>query len=149
MIQKITLKYVVIASFIFGVMFTLSFGIYGYSYYDIYLHRNTTGGIVEKINLTDGTSVVKYTVDDITVKKTMHFIDTSVKEGDSITIYYDKRSPGSSFIYEQAMMIFILFLIGIFSLCVFVVTFIIYKKRPKKKSVKTKKKKSVKVLSKK
>ena len=145
MIQKITLKYVVIASFILGVMFTLSFGLYGYSYYDIYLHRDTTGGIIEKVNIKDGTSVVKYNVENVTVKKTMHFIDTKFKEGDSITIYYDKRNPGSSFIYEQAMMIFILFLLGLLSLGIFVVTFIIYKKRPKKKP----KKKSVKVLSKK
>lgn len=148
MIQNLTLKYVVIASFVIGVMFTISFGLYGYPYYDIYLHRDTTGGIIEKIDYENGTTSVTYSTGEATIKKIYHFIDSSYKENEYITIYYDTRNPEKSFIYEQISIILFFFCIGIGFLCIFAITYFLYK-YGKKNPEKVNKKKSVKVLSKK
>ena len=102
MIQNLTLRYAIIASLIIGFMFTLCFGTYGYSYYDIYRHSLPVYGYVDHIDYDTGTTTVSYSTDSSTYKSTIHFIDSALKVGDRTTVYYDTRNPSKSFIYEQA-----------------------------------------------
>ncbi len=140
MIQNLTLRYSVIASFIIGMMLTISFGLYGYSYFDVYLHRTAIGGSVISINLDEGTTTIVYSTEDKTITKTLHFIDSGLKEGDEVAVYYDTRNEEKSFIEEQVSIILYCFGLGIAFLVVFVITLILYKKEKKKSIKKTTKK---------
>jgi hypothetical protein len=139
MIQNLTLKYAIIASLIIGFMFTLCFGTYGYSYYEIYRHSLPVYGYVEDINLDKGTTTVSYSTDESTYKSTIHFIDSGLKNGDRTTVYYDTRNPSKSFIYEQATILLFFFGVGVvFLILAVILMFVktIKEKNPKKKPIK-------------
>jgi hypothetical protein len=139
MIQNLTLKYAIIASLIIGFMFTLCFGTYGYSYYEIYRHSLPVYGYVENINLDKGTTTVSYSTDESTYKSTIHFIDSGLKNGDRTTVYYDTRNPSKSFIYEQATILLFFFGVGVvFLILAVILMFVktIKEKNPKKKTIK-------------
>ena len=138
MIQKITLKYTVIASFIIGIMLTISFGVYGYSYYEIYKNRVPIEGYVENVDYDEGITQISYSTGDITVKKKIHIIDSGIEEGSYITVYYDENNPENSFIAEQVYTILFFFCVGIFFLIIFAITYIVYKKKNQKKSMEKK-----------
>jgi hypothetical protein len=139
MIQNLTLKYAMIASFVIGMMLTISFGLYGYTYFDIYLHREAIGGIVRNIDLDESTTTIQYSTEDKTITKTLHFIDSGFKEEDEVVVYYDTRDESKSFIAEQLSIILYCFGLGIFFIGVFIVTFVLYQK--KERQAKTKKSK--------
>lgn len=139
MIQNLTLKYAMIASFVIGMMLTISFGLYGYTYFDIYLHREAIGGIVRNIDLDESTTTIQYSTEDKTITKTLHFIDSGFKEQDEVVVYYDTRDESKSFIAEQLSIILYCFGLGIFFIGVFIVTFVLYQK--KQRQAKTKKSK--------
>ena len=139
MIQNLTLKYAMIASFVIGMMLTISFGLYGYTYFDIYLHREAIGGIVRNIYLDESTTTIQYSTEDKTITKTLHFIDSGFKEQDEVVVYYDTRDESKSFIAEQLSIILYCFGLGIFFIGVFIVTFVLYQK--KQRQAKTKKSK--------
>ncbi len=113
MIQNLTLRYAIVASLIIGFMFTLSFGIYGYTYYEIYLKSEPVYGTVEEIDLDKGITTISYSTDDATFKSKIHFIDSGLNIGDRTTVYYKIDNPNKSFIYEQAKIILFFFGIGI------------------------------------
>jgi len=113
MIQNLTLRYAIVASLIIGFMFTLSFGIYGYAYYEIYLKSEPVYGTVEEIDLDKGITTISYSTDDATFKSKIHFIDSGLNIGDRTTVYYKIDNPNKSFIYEQAKIILFFFSIGI------------------------------------
>ena len=113
MIQNLTLRYAIVASFIIGFMFTLSFGMYGYTYYEIYQKSVPVYGIVEEIDMDRGITTISYSTDDATYKSKIHFIDSGLNIGDRTTVYYKVDNPHKSFIYEQAKIILFFFGIGI------------------------------------
>ena len=113
MIQNLTLRYAIVASFIIGFMFTLSFGMYGYTYYEIYQKSVPVYGIVEEIDLDKGITTISYSTDDATYKSKIHFIDSGLNVGDCTTVYYKLDNPNKSFIYEQAKIILFFFGIGV------------------------------------
>ena len=113
MIQNLTLRYAIVASFIIGFMFTLSFGLYGYTYYEIYQRSEPVYGIVEEIDLDKGITTISYSTDDATYKSKIHFIDSGLNVGDRTTVYYKLDNPNKSFIYEQAIILLFFFGIGI------------------------------------
>lgn len=144
MIQNLTLRYAIIASLIIGFMFTLCFGTYGYSYYDIYRHSLPVYGYVNEIDLEKGTTTISYTNDVSTYKSTIHFIDSGLKVGDRTTVYYDTRNPSKSFIYEQATIILFFFGIGVIFLILAIILMIIKSFKENKSSKKVSKKRRVK-----
>lgn len=142
MIQNLTLKYAMIASFVIGMMLTISFGLYGYTYFDIYLHREAIGGIVRNIDLDKSTTTIQYSTEDKTITKTLHFIDSGFKEQDEVVVYYDTRDESKSFIAEQISIILYCFGLGIFFIGVFIVTFVLYQKKQRQAKTKKSKKKN-------
>lgn len=144
MIQNLTLRYAIIASLIIGFMFTLCFGTYGYSYYDIYRHSLPVYGYVNEIDLEKGTTTISYTNDVSTYKSTIHFIDSGLKVGDRTTVYYDTRNPSKSFIYEQATIILFFFGIGVIFLVLAIILMVIKSFKENKSSKKVSKKRRVK-----
>ena len=144
MIQNLTLRYAIIASLIIGFMFTLCFGTYGYSYYDIYRHSLPVYGYVNEIDLEKGTTTISYTTDVSTYKSTIHFIDSGLKVGDRTTVYYDTRNPSKSFIYEQATIILFFFGIGVIFLILAIILMVIKSFKENKSSKKVSKKRRVK-----
>ena len=144
MIQKLTLKYAIVASLIIGIMFTFSFGAYGYTYYEIYLHSKPVYGIVENIDLDKGTTTISYTNEEYNYKSTIHFIDSGLKPGDQTTVYYDTRNPSRSFIYEQATILLFFFTIGICFIILSIILIFVKIIKEKNSIKKTKKKTRVK-----
>lgn len=142
MIQNLTLKYAMIASFVIGMMLTISFGLYGYTYFDIYLHREAIGGIVRNIDLDESTTTIQYSTEDKTITKTLHFIDSGFKEQDEVVVYYDTRDESKSFIAEQLSIILYCFGLGIFFIGVFIVTFVLYQKKQRQAQTKKSKRKN-------
>ena len=136
MIQKLTLKYAIVASFIIGFMFTLSFGAYGYTYYEIYLHSKPVYGTVEYIDLDKGTTTISYTNEEYNYRSTIHFIDSGLKPGDRTTVYYDTRNPSKSFIYEQATILLFFFTIGIIFIILGIILIFVKTIKEKEKSKK-------------
>lgn len=144
MIQNLRIKYAIIASLLIGFMFTVSFGLYGYTYYEIYLHSEPVYGNVENIDLDRGTTTISYVKDDYKYKNTVHFIDSGLKEGDKTTVYYDVRNPSKSFIYEQATILLFFFGVGILFIIVSIILMFIKTYKEKRSTIKSKKKRRVK-----
>ena len=144
MIQNLRIKYAIIASLLIGFMFTVSFGLYGYTYYEIYLHSEPVYGIVENIDLDKGTTAISYEKDDYKYKNTVHFIDSALKVGDKTTVYYDVRNPSKSFIYEQATILLFFFGVGILFIIVSIILMFIKTYKEKRSTKKSKKKRRVK-----
>lgn len=144
MIQNLRIKYAIIASLLIGFMFTISFGLYGYTYYEIYLHSEPVYGIVENIDYDSGTTTISYIKDAYKYKSTVHFIDSGLKVGDKTTVYYDARNPSKSFIYEQATILLFFFGIGIFFIILSIILIFIKTYKEKRSTKKRKKKRRVK-----
>jgi hypothetical protein len=142
MIQNLRIKYAIIASLLIGFMFTISFGLYGYTYYEIYLHSEPVYGIVENIDLDKGTTTISYIKDEYKYKNTVHFIDSGLKTGDKTTVYYDVRDPSKSFIYEQATILLFFFGVGIIFIIISILLIFIKTYKEKNGSKKANKKRN-------
>ena len=144
MIQNLTLRYAIVASLIIGFMFTLSFGMYGYTYYEIYLKSVPVYGTVEEVDLDKGTTTISYSTDDATFTSKIHFIDSGLKQGDRTTVYYKVDDPGKSFIYEQAFILLFFFGIGIAFIILSIILMFVKTFKEKKVVKKVNKKRRVK-----
>lgn len=78
--------------------------IFGKDYYRIYKYGEKTNCIVKLVRLNESSTIVEFKVNGMIIEKDLGIYDSSIKVGDKMAIYYDKKNVKNAFVKSQILL---------------------------------------------